>query len=229
MRLEDLNRLEEKYMFKYPTLYKRLCLDGMLYCDEYATNRQAEDNLKYSDSPSLLLFGFDVELMCANDIDAQVELCRGSSCNNKACALIPLAHSAAGDRYCFFTDELGEDGEMPVVFVRHESSEAYYYAKNLQDFIFRNMLEAVVYCIKEREDLVNIKNMLSTHLRYLTVKQQQVLLDVYNRPLSIFNRTGSDGLCKGEYMALLKREDLEKLLKEEMDSDKLNQALNVLL
>lgn len=214
MNLEELTQLELKYNFTYPALYKRLCLDGMLSYGKQDSKWREEVYPMLCEFPPLLLFGFDFELMFAQEIDAEITYYRTEDCFKKEYHLIPFAKNEAGDKYCFFTDRVDESGEMPIVFAPHDDIEAVIYARNLRDAIFRNMVEVASAWNIDDKQLKGMQNMLLTHLRYLSVEQQKCLADLYRRPLRIYEWTSPNGQHQEEYTVLIKREAAEVLLKE---------------
>lgn len=222
MKLEDLNRLENLFNFTYPNSYKRMCLDGMLYCGEYGPNWHKTEYPKYREFPSLLLSGLDIELLYANEIEKEATYMQTEEQYIKEYQLIPFAQTGGGDLYCFLINRTDIDGEMEIVLAPHDESHATILAQNISDFIFRSLLEVVAYFDGDKESLQDIRNMLSTHLRYLKPNQQKIVLDVYSRSLQMYEWKSPNGEYVEQYLALIKREDLEDLLKKELGFNDLN-------
>ncbi len=116
-----------------------------------------------------------------------------------------------------------------LLFFPHDDSEAEILAKNLQDFIFRQLLESLTemdeYSMFEGDSEEQIKihlyNQLNTHRKYLTLKQVEILEDIYTR--NIFEYTyktpnGSEFEAKG----LLTFDELDEVLSREIAFEKLN-------
>lgn len=226
MKLEDLNRLEEQFNFKYPDSYKRLCLDGMLNGGKLDPQWDESTHREYCKHPSLLLFGRDFSLLYA---DAVQQIIRSSQYEER-CAngylLVPFAQSSGSNYYCFYANNADADGEMQVVLVKNGGSEALILAQNLPDFIFRNLLETVGYFSKENGDSIDdIRNMLSTHLRYLKPNEQKILIDIYNRPFQEYDCPCVGGATLTKYESVMKREALEELIKDAIGFDNLDVLL----
>lgn len=104
------------------------------------------------------------------------------------------------------------------------------FAKNLQDFIFRQLLESLTemdeYSMfegdSEAEIKIHLQNQLNTHRKYLTPKQIEILEDIYRRDIIEYTYKTSNG---GEFEAegLLTFDELEKIINKEIAFEKLNQ------
>ncbi|MCS3795002.1 SMI1/KNR4 family protein [Niastella sp. OAS944] len=185
-----LQQLEQQFQFHYPTLYHQLYADGMLNWGTAGPNWITQQYPELRKNPPLLLFANEFELMSFDDIESQLsEFADPDYWMDIRADLhfIPFAKNGAGDMYCFLPQEEGSN-EIPVVFLWHDANRAVYKAKNLTDFIFRSMLEAVA-DVEEAEDGLlqqenfadNLHHFLKTHGQYLSRQQQEIITDIYTR------------------------------------------------
>ncbi len=140
---------------------------------------------------------------------------------------IPFAMSGAGDLYCFHPNAATDAG-VPVVYVWHDADEATFKAKNLQDFMFRGLLEAVAEVDADSLIMVggfteNCRTMLGTHGPFLSTRQRGVVADIYQRDLSAQVRPLPRGR-NATYRGLLSDEELQQLLGTEMGFEQLDQS-----
>lgn len=220
--MNTLQNLEKEFEFTYPQLYKQLYDEGMII----------EDVVPFStlkENPPLLLFGNDIDIWEPvfswggirevihheiYDISSQYRM-------------VPFAGNGAGDMYVFQLD-MQVDDEVPITLFRHDS-EAEILAKNLQDFIFRQLLESLTEMDEdsmfhedsEEEIKQNLHNQLKTHRKYLKPEQVEILEDLYKRDIFEYihkKPNGSEFKRKG----LLTFDEFEKLIKQEIAFEKLN-------
>ena len=187
-----LNEIEKKYNFNYPTLYKQLHEDGMLEMGEYGPKWYETVYPKLKDNPPLFLNTTeDFELLPTQDIEEEIIRITDPEDYRKIkpeFKFIPFGTSGAGDHYCFYLNEqVGDD--IPIVLVWHDMNQVDYLAKNLQDYIFKILLNdmsgQLIQDLQDRDsdDEVSskIKNNLKTHLRYLPEQQVKNLEDIASR------------------------------------------------
>lgn len=104
--------------------------------------------------------------------------------------LLPFARTGAGDSYCFWTNAPGCD-EPPVLLVWHDDDRADVLARNLQDFLFRKMVEAVAdyeapYTLLSHGDLAdNLQRWLGSHRAWLRDDQATALEALFARSAEI--------------------------------------------
>ena len=100
---------------------------------------------------------------------------------------VPFAMTGGHDLYTFQFDKQCRDN-IPITLVPHDSYEATILAKNLQDFIFRMLLE----CVREIDEYsragngdlkTNLFNILRTHKPYLSKSQAAKVEEIYSRDL----------------------------------------------
>jgi len=99
----------------------------------------------------------------------------------------------------------------------HDANRATYKAKNLQDFIFRSMLEAVAdveeaeYGLLDKDNFgTDLQNFLRTHQPYLSVQQQNVLKNIYDN-------AGAD-------KPLISELELQHILQNEIGFEQMDQS-----
>lgn len=177
-----VDRIEAKYSFQYPALYRQLAADNMLNMGEKGSLWYQNEYPKYRQKPPLLMFAAEFEPCDLDEVDERIAALRDPIRNtNPNFVLIPFGTSGAGDDYCFYlSGKTGED--VPIVMVWHDDDKADYHAKNLQDFIFKKLLEtALEININDTDLLVDERNMLASHKPYLTVSKWRILAEVYAR------------------------------------------------
>ncbi len=229
MPMSTLEDLEKEFNFTYPELYKQLYADRMLDWGSDGNGWYTNVFPMLKENPPLLLFGSDIEIwdpIVYRDGIREMVNHEVYDINPKY-QMVPLAKNGAGDLYVFQLD-MENNGEVPITFFGHDS-DAEILAKNLQDFIFRQLLESLTeideysmfYEDSEEKIKQNLHNQLKTHRKYLKAEQVEILEDIYQ--LDIFEYTykipnGGEFEAKG----LLTFDELEKLIKQEMAFEKLN-------
>ena len=214
-----MQQLEQQYHFSYPQLYLRLYADGMLDWGKFGPDWITQQYPRLREKPPLLLFANEFELMSIADIQSQLEEFAdpGHWMNIRpGLRFIPFAQTGAGDWYCFYLNGQ-QDADIPIVLLWHDANRAEYKAKNLQDFIFLYMLEAVA-DIEAVEDglweeegfAADLQNWISTHSPYLTEKQARIVREIY---------TMSDELP-------ISAEHLQQILAEEVYFDNMDQSFS---
>ena len=194
--MNQLEQIEQWHGFKYPELYHRLYNDGMLDWGEFGPNWHATYWEKFKINPPLLLLGNDIELLDLNRRDNGTSIIENiGDFESPDCYLqikpefkfIPFAKTGGGDFYVFQFDKQNGD-DVPVTLVPHDYMLAEVLAKNLQDFIFRMLLECVVDIdehtrIADGDLKTNLFNMLKTHKPYLSQNQAAKVEEIYSRDL----------------------------------------------
>ncbi|WP_278020465.1 SMI1/KNR4 family protein [Flavobacterium ginsengisoli] len=170
-----IQEIEKKYRFEYPFLYKQLEADGMLDVGEYGPNWYTDVYPTLKDNPPLLLHSYDFESLNLKSVAEEIEELQDPEDYrniNPEFKFIPFAKSGGGDHYCFFLNE-ENNGDVPIVFVWHDSNEVNYLAKNLQDFIFKVLLidmskQDVYNELTDEEFRDDIESVFKSHKKYLT-------------------------------------------------------------
>lgn len=141
--------------------------------------------------------------------------------------IIPFAHTGGGDKWVWI---LNNNIELPVGLCYHDDCEGIYYAKNLQDAFFRQILDFVsgsnFYIHEEaaesyQMDIHNLRRYLNTWRtklgRFFSKENNEVIDSLLEKDLK---------LCKsiyGEWYALLTEEESNEILKRYVDFELINQ------
>jgi hypothetical protein len=186
--MNPLQQIEQQYNFQYPALYHRLYADNMLNWGTFGPDWITHQYPALQKHPPLLLFANDFEIMQLNDIaDQLLEFADPDYWLDIKPGLrfIPFAQNGAGDWYCFYLNEQQHD-DIPIVLLWHDANQAVYKARNLQDFIFRYMLEAVADLEEARYGLLgeenfteDLSNFSRTHTPYLSTTQSNIINERY--------------------------------------------------
>jgi hypothetical protein len=220
--MKQLEQIEQQFDFKYPELYKKLYDAGMLDWGEFGKNWYATYWEKFKINPPLLLFGNDIELLDFKRIEEEIaafkdpEDYRGTKPEFQ---FIPFAQTGGGDMYVFQFDKQSGD-DVPITLVPHDWEAATVLAKNLQDFIFRVMIECVVSIDKHSKvtdnDLkTNLFNTLRTHKPYLSQRQIAKIEEIYNRDMFEHKYQIPNGRELSE-TGLISRDEFNETLQQEI-------------
>lgn len=208
MTIDDL---EHKYSIKLPEVYRRFFEDGMLFQEDNIPNSQT-----LRDNPTLLCNATDFEQMTINQIDKQLE--NKPDYWKEELVLIPFGQTGRGEWYAFFYD-LQENDNVPIVLLE-QAMNGVVLAKNLEDFIFRMILETacVNFYIQEKveNEIIfrnNLIRMIQSHRKYLYAEQKLIIDDTFNKPMKYSNKNEA---------GMLSREELNSYLKEVIDFKYLN-------
>ncbi len=140
--------------------------------------------------------------------------------------IIPFATTYRGDSYAFYP-KLIKNGNMPIILAYHSSNCAVVLAQNLNDFIFRFMLEASVELNMNVSDEEGFRTalfaMLNSHKKYLTQKRIDILTHVYNSSISEYHLKKL--MIPYRYMGFISREKIDSILKTEISFDLLDEEL----
>ncbi|HVI44479.1 MAG TPA: SMI1/KNR4 family protein [Chitinophaga sp.] len=179
-----LDAIEKEYGFVYPQLYKQLYHEGMLNWGTLGSGWYQTVYPTLKSAPPFLIYGDDFEIMELPDI--QEWLSKGPPYGDKGHRFVPFGYTGAGDWYAFYLN-LQEGDNIPVVQVWHDANRACVLAKNLQDFIFSQMLHAIT-DQEDNDSLItdgdlkeNCQNFLRTHGPYLTPHQRSIVADAYEK------------------------------------------------
>lgn len=228
--MTTLDEIEKELEIQYPPLYKKLFADGMLDSGPMGMDWSRITFPKLKQQPPLLLFGEDIEIWNPTEYKAGILEIKDLEVYDIATKyqFVPFAKNGAGDLYVFQFDlQNGED--IPITFFPHDDCEAEILAKNLQDFIFRQLVEAtreiddcaMVFEEEEKEIKINFQSQLRTHRPYLTVRQIEILEEIYERKVTEYAYTlpnGSKAVAEG----LTTFEEVEEIIKREINFNHLN-------
>jgi hypothetical protein len=179
--------IEQKFQLTLPAVYKKLEADGML---EYA-NAFGHDWYKrifpaLKTQPPFLMFANNFELLSLRDIyDEQKESIDHTDWLEDF-RMLPFAGDGSGDRYAFYLSSQ-HSPKWSIIHWWHDSDHCDILAHDLQDFIFRKMLEAA-FDVDTEDDLVadgdlkqNLSHWFKTHQKYLKPKHSEILASIYQR------------------------------------------------
>lgn len=228
--IETIEDIEKAFDFSYPELYKELCKDNMLDWGLSGNNWYNTVFPKLKQHPPLLLFGKDIEIWDPMKSDGGIrEMIQHEVYDiNTKYRMVPFAKNGAGDLYVFQFD-MTSNGEVPVSFFSHDCSEAQVVAKNLQDFIFNQLLELLTeideYSMfdgdSEQQIKLNLHQQLESHRKYLTARQISILEKLHQRAIFDYTYKVPSG-CKYQATGLLTFDELDQLIETEMKFEKLN-------
>lgn len=227
MTIKDI---ETKYGFQFPFLYKQLDADGMLDVGEYGPNWFTEVYPTLKDNPPLLLHSYDFESLNLKSVAEEIEELRDPEDYrniNPEFKFIPFAKSGGGDHYCFFLND-EENGDVPIVFVWHDSNEVNYLAKNLQDFIFKVLLidmsqQDLYNELSDEEFRSDLESVFKSHKKYLTERQNEILESILKREIIDYEINVSPKIVETA-RGLLTDHELESIVNEVIPFDKMNKS-----
>jgi len=218
--MSALSDIEQATGQAFPPLFHRITAEGR--ADWGATG-----NLWFREvfptllaQPPLLLHANEFEPIATRELrEAWEDLTAEDHYNplRQDLQLLPFARSGAGDTYCFWTNAPG-CAEPPVLLVWHDDDRADVLAANLQDFLFRKMVEAVAELEVEYTTLVegdlaaNLQAWLGSHRGWLRDDQATALE-------ALFARTGD--IAAGQ----VSNEEAQALVKQRIDFARLDESL----
>ncbi len=192
-----LDKIEKKYDFIFPTLFKQLWHDGMLdwmngRTIPFNSNENWEKTIypEIKENPPLLLHsgGFDFEMLRAEEM---LDFKFDELWDIEEHEFIPFAKTDESNIYAFYKN-LKVDKEYVIVYIWNDMNETEIIAKNFEDFIFRKMLEAVFDI--DKDDLkgdykksgfagykIDLLNDLKTIKPYINKEYAEILTSFYTR------------------------------------------------
>ena len=230
-----IEKTEQQFGFKYPDLYVELYNDKMLEASKESRNTLEADFTKAKNNPTLLLFAQDFTLMNDQEIEDESKNLRNPDdyrSPDPKHQFIPFAWTKSGHCYAFcFEHKKGND--VPIVLVYNNMDEALFLAKNLQDFIFRYLLETVSDVadgmpVTQGDFYENISNLLRTHKKYLTDQQQVTVEIYYKKKLQTFTNQISPNYEQTRN-GLISFHDLKTVLADEIGFEQLDQTFLYML
>ncbi|WP_282628403.1 SMI1/KNR4 family protein [Empedobacter sedimenti] len=232
--MNDLKDLETELNIQYPEIYKELYANNMLDWGVEGAGWYSNVFPTLKANPPLLLFGNDIEIWDPVDFKGGIEEMLNHEIYdlNEKYKLAPFAQNGAGDMYVFQYD-LQNGDEIPISFFPHDDCMLQVLAKNLQDFIFRQLLESVTeideYSMFDDDTEERIKehlhNQLRTHKPYLKARQREILEEIYARDIFDYTYKLPNG-HEAESRGLATFEEVEKILKTEIDFEFLNKEFD---
>ncbi|MCD7972853.1 MAG: SMI1/KNR4 family protein [Candidatus Azobacteroides sp.] len=227
--MEAWKQLEKEFGFQYPDIYHRLYSAGMLTSVkaedivpveefEIGTNATLGARLKKQAGEIPFLNAIEgMRVLTAEKVRYRLtESYIGENADPRH-KLIPFAVDPAGAWYAFSFD-LQQNDDVPVLFI-DDCDYAYVWTKNLADFIFYIMLEAVAY-IPDGTDLEGrrreLQKMLVTHAPYMNPVHVEKMREILKREFSSSLHQPSEVHSYTEYH-LISKEEETKLGKEYLD------------
>jgi len=185
----NLQNIEEKYGIIYPKIYKELYDSKMLSWGELGQNWIRNEYPILKKKPPFLLYANDFNIISFDSIEDKIQAFKDPEDYRQTDTkfnFIPFATNGAGDLYCFQFDNIQND-DVPVVLVWHDMNCVNVLSKNIQDFIFRSMLESLIdydpkySLISEGNLFNNLNNFLNTHKVFLTQHQRKIVQNWYGK------------------------------------------------
>lgn len=223
-QIETIALLEKKYNFTYPKLYKEINASGFLNWNSPHKNWYKEVYPLLKKSPPFLLYAKDFEIL--NLVEIKEELERFNDPDdyrrtNPEFKFVPFAITGAGDLFCFFYEKEKQDNP-PVVLVWHDCEDAEYKAQNLEDFIFRQLLEIVENI--DEDDLIlddnfeeNCSNLYNSHKHLLSIERQNRIAAIYKRSLGNYKYKFKNK--EYDSQGLLSEDELDLIFEEQFNTE----------
>ena len=222
-----LKSIELEFGFKYPKIYNELYIDEML---DYKTEVANDDYMlwqkleypKLATRPPLLFLGnWDFKIMSFGKI--VTDLREIPEYWNPEFKLIPFGMTGGGDWYAFCYN-YEHNGNIPIVIAYHDDENMTVLSKNMEDFIFRGLLECSNDIEEEeetyREDLLL---MLETHKKYFSDNKYKLLKNIFNRPIDNFKY--DCGRHIEEYEGFVSYEEMSEILEKEINFNLLDKKI----
>lgn len=223
MEVSYLETLEKKYDFQYPELFKQLCRDGMLDTGKFGTGWVDRNYERIKNHPIFLVWSDEVEAIEEFEFEEYIKDIKDPEIwwtIKPELKLIPFAQNGGGDWYCFYYNEQQGD-DIPVIMIYHDDNTFVVMAKNLQDFIFRAILETAssfylpTFSQNKLDKLLwDTRSMLNSHKKYMTERQVTILEEIYLRE--------PKELEGGVIWGLISRKDVNDIIEKEIAFPLLN-------
>ena len=170
--------IEKKLNIQYPDIYKKLDKDNILQVNN--NGEKVIPSLLYPDDEFWILSEDDILWEIDNFMDNDYFSIK------KDYTFIPFAKSGAGDLYCFLFSHIDNNGNIPIVYLWHDDEVSDYLAKNLEDFIFRELLKCIT---KNGTCDTNFSNkyldkkneLLMYHKPYISAHQYNILVEKFKQ------------------------------------------------
>lgn len=182
-----LRAIEKKLQLTLPAVYRKLEADGMLdYANAFGHDWYKRIYPALKTQPPFLMFANDFELLSLRDIYDELNEPLNSEEWLDDFRMLPFGGDGSGDRYAFYLSGTHAP-EWSIIHWWHDSDHCDILAHDLQDFIFRKMLEAA-FNVEIGYDLVadgdlkqNLNHWFKTHQKYLKPKHADILATIYQR------------------------------------------------
>jgi SMI1 / KNR4 family (SUKH-1) len=182
-----LRAIEQKYQLTLPVVYKKLEADGMLeYANAFGYGWYKRIFPALKTQPPFLMFANNFELLSLRDIYDEQKKSIDQTGWLDNFHMLPFAGDGSGDRFAFYLSTQHAP-EWSIIHWWHDSDHCDILAHDLQDFIFRKMLEAACN-VNAEYDIVadgdfkqNLNHWFKTHQKYLKPKHAEILAAIYQR------------------------------------------------
>lgn len=191
-----LKQIEEKHHFSFPEYFKRLWDDGMLnYMRGFEGGLNEGENWvdtvypTLRENPPALLHSGEAQMSLLTP-EAMLNFETPPFWDVETHHFIPFAKTLEGNYYAFY-DNVKVEGEAPVVEIWDEMDDTEYYAKNFEDFIFRQMVESAEDIDKDdlqaeyggdvNAYIADVERDIASITPYLKAEYIEVLNDIYSR------------------------------------------------
>ena len=221
-----LEEIETKHHFTFPDFFRKLWDNGMLnYMKGVEEGQDWEDTVypKLRENPPILLHSGEAGLKIFTP-EEMLDFQTPPFWDAQVHHLIPFAKTLEGNYFAFY-DNVKVEGEAPVVEVWDEMDDAEYYAKNFEDFIFRQMVESATDIdpddhIAEHDDIdgyiADVHRDIASVTPYLKTEYIAILNDIYGRTTQ-----------KNDFsFSLISIDEAEKIVKENMDFELLGESFS---
>jgi hypothetical protein len=224
-----LQQIEEKYDFTFPEFFKKLWDDGMLNYmrgfDEGLKEDESWVKTVYptlKDNPPILLHTGESQLTLLTP-EMMLNFETPAFWDVETHHFIPFAKTLEGNYYAFYNN-VKVDGETPIVEIWDEMDDTEYYAKNFEDFIFRQMVESaedididdlkVEYDNDIKAYIADVDRDIASIAPYLKKEYIEILKDIYSREPQ-----------KGTLAySLITMQEAENIVKENMNFELLGES-----
>jgi hypothetical protein len=233
-----IDDLEQRYGFRYPTLYWRLYEDGMLTWGEYdmrdadlsacippvLTPKSACDN---AEDPPFLWVARDFILLEPVWLPLWLESERESWPSLESFGIISFGYDSAGSGYGFWFGGQREGEETPIVYVDYVNCQIEVLARNLQDFMFRELLGSATCTANVITSEAGRKTALAalrTHEPYLTSRQANILHEVFRREIRVLDE---NKYFKTKSNGVLTEKEWEEIVEQETTFERANERFDL--
>lgn len=226
-----LQQIEEKYDFVFPEFFKKLWNDGMLnymrgFDEELKEGVSWVDTVypTLKDNPPALLHTGESQLTLMTP-EMMLNFETPEFWDVEAHHFIPFAKTLEGNYYAFY-DNVKIDGETPIVEIWDEMDDTEYYAKNFEDFIFRQMVESaedidkddikIEYDNDVNAYIADVHRDIESISPYLKKAYVEILKEIYSKE-------PQEGTLA---YSLITMQEAEDMVKENMDFELLEESFS---
>jgi hypothetical protein len=179
-----LDEIEARLDLQFPKLYRQLHSDGMLDWGEPDPQWGERALPSLRAKPPLLIFADDFRLIAPRDIELYAA--RLDIAETTFHAIAPIGKNGAGELYCLlFSSRAQIDC---VCKTNRWTGESIKLAKDLEDFLFRELLAAAVQINEadldsEAQFCEDMLAMLGSHREYIGEDRSRLLAKIYSAPI----------------------------------------------